>query len=210
MENVIEASADDILQDEQEYEYPDDISETVDAVLRVQKGPDPDAWTYLFNTYYGAVYAVIIRRLRNTDDAHETTQHVFQRAFSKIDQLREPKRFAGWIKRIAIHLSINHAKRTKKVFNIESFSSLEDRHGKDVADKLIGHESTAVLHKIISLLNAKDRDLIHEFYFNRRSLKELSAEHDAPLGTIKRRLFTARQRLRDIIQSCHPELVEVL
>jgi RNA polymerase sigma-70 factor (ECF subfamily) len=42
------------------------------------------------------------------------------------------------------------------------------------------------------------------FYFEGSSLKEMSEQFESPIGTIKRRLHTARGRLRDVISAMQP------
>jgi RNA polymerase sigma-70 factor (ECF subfamily) len=49
-----------------------------------------------------------------------------------------------------------------------------------------------------------DRETLWAFYFEGSSLKEMSEQFDSPVGTIKRRLHTARGRLRELLAAVQP------
>jgi len=49
-----------------------------------------------------------------------------------------------------------------------------------------------------------DRETLWAFYFEGSSLKEMSEQFESPIGTIKRRLHTARGRLREVIGAMQP------
>ncbi|MFV0443032.1 MAG: RNA polymerase sigma factor, partial [Planctomycetaceae bacterium] len=79
------------------------------TLVQHAQGGDREAFGSLISEFEPMVYGVIMRRLRNTAEASEVTQDVFVRALRKLDQLREPERFIGWLKRIAVRLAINRA-----------------------------------------------------------------------------------------------------
>src|SRR5437868_15531483 len=79
-------------------------------VVRAQSG-DREAFGRLAEQFQRTVYAVCLGRLGNPSEALELTQEVFLHALRRIDQLREPERFAGWVRQIAVRLAINRATR---------------------------------------------------------------------------------------------------
>ena len=62
-------------------------------------------------------------------------------------------------------------------------------------------EAKAGLHVGLSRLKPDDREALEAFYLRGRSLKQMAREFDAPVGTIKRRLHVARQRLKDVLEA---------
>ena len=60
---------------------------------------------------------------------------------------------------------------------------------------MLGRERTDQVHQGLNRLRTLDRKTLTAFYFDGRSLVEMSAEFDSPVGTIKRRLHVARKRL---------------
>ncbi len=178
--------------------------ELLQTVLQAQAG-NRDAFGQLVTHYESSVFAVVYRRLRNSAEAAEVTQDVFLRAFRKLDQLREPERFVGWLKRIAVRLSINRAVRRppEVICAPESFAFI----GGDQSaphDRLFANERATQLRASLSLLRRMDRETLEAFYFEGQSLKEMSARFSSPVGTIKRRLHTARARLKDALCDFQP------
>ena len=64
-------------------------------------------------------------------------------------------------------------------------------------ERVVANENAACVRECLGHLRDLDRQTLVAFYFEGRSLQEMSADFDSPVGTIKRRLHTARNRLRD-------------
>ena len=173
-------------------------------VIRAQLG-DTDAFGDLFNQFYGKVYGIVMQRLRNTAEADEVTQEVFLRAYRKLDQLIEPAAFSGWLCQIAARLTINRAVRRppEMAFEPSSFDVLHDAPESPDAE-ILQSEDAQQLRDGLDRLGDLDRRTLVAFYFDGQSLKEMSVRFDSPVGTIKRRLHTARHRLRDVMASVQP------
>src|SRR5579871_5191354 len=83
-------------------------------VLKAQQGCRA-SFGELVSRFETTVFAIALRRLRNQAEAAELTQDVFIQAMRKLDQLREPERFPGWLRRITVRLAINRAVRRPPV-----------------------------------------------------------------------------------------------
>ncbi|MEX0716211.1 MAG: sigma factor, partial [Planctomycetaceae bacterium] len=81
-----------------------DTQRIVELVRLAQRG-DREAFGRLVEHFDDTVFWIVLRRLRNRSEAREVAQEVFLRAMRKIDQLRQPERFAGWLRRIAVRMS---------------------------------------------------------------------------------------------------------
>src|SRR5262245_39395040 len=79
-------------------------------VRRAQAG-DRAAFGELVVRFQGAVYASALTRMRDPQEAQELTQEVFVHAMRKIAQLRDPRCFAGWLRRITARMAINRLTR---------------------------------------------------------------------------------------------------
>ena len=66
-------------------------------------------------------------------------------------------------------------------------------------DRMMAREDAAQLREGLDRLRALDRETLIAFYFEGRSLQEMSDQFASPIGTIKRRLHTARIRLRETL-----------
>ncbi|AMV16787.1 RNA polymerase sigma factor [Planctomyces sp. SH-PL14] len=174
-------------------------------LVRQAQAGCPAAFNQLVQQFEGTVFAIVMRRLRNSAEAAEVTQDVFVRMLRKLDQLREPERFVGWLKRIAIRLSINRAVRRphETTQAPETFDAFRTRPDVPI-DGLVRQEQAREVKKGLSRLRKLDRETLVAFYFEGQSLKEMSDRFSSPVGTIKRRLHTARARLKDALGELQP------
>lgn len=177
----------------------------ISLVMAAQQG-DREAFGELAMEFQSSVFAVVMKRLRNTAEALEVTQDVFVRAMRKLDQLREPIRFVGWLHRIAVRLSINRAVRRPQetVQSPEIFNSYSESSVSEPWERIVNVEECEQLRAGIGRLRALDRDTLTAFYFQGQSLQEMSVQFGSPVGTIKRRLHTARHRLREQLADMQP------
>ena len=171
-------------------------AETVaDFVIAAQNG-DREAFGTLVERYERAIYNVAMSRLRNHAEAQELCQDVFLQALLKIHQLREPAAFGGWLRSIAVRMSINRAMRAGGTVSTEP-EIIEAWHSHDetpLCNALVAEQKDQVRCGI-ARLNEMDRRTIESFYFHGNSIVQMSDHFAAPVGTIKRRLHVARKRL---------------
>jgi RNA polymerase sigma-70 factor (ECF subfamily) len=170
-------------------------------VRRAQSG-DREAFGALVEQFQPTVYAIGLRRLGNHSDALELAQEVFLHVLERIDQLREPERFAGWLRQVAVRMAINRATRrvappSVEVSVLEGASEVDD----GPLDQLITRERADRVWEALGSLKSLDREALDAFYIRGHSLVEIAEMLEVPLGTVKRRLHTARKRLRLALES---------
>ena len=170
-------------------------------VVRAQRG-DREAFGELVEQFERTVHAICLRRLGNPSEALELTQEVFLHVMNRLDQLREPERFAGWLRQVAARMAINRATRKVQPPSVEA-EVLEAAgvHRHDPLDELIARERAQRLWEGLARLKALDRETLEAFYIKGQSLIEIAEALDTPIGTIKRRLHTARKRLKAELQA---------
>jgi RNA polymerase sigma-70 factor (ECF subfamily) len=141
-----------------------------------------------------------LARLRDADEAQELTQDVLVHAFVKLGQLRHPAAFPGWLRQITARMAVNRMVRrgTRAVGGETTAPGLDTATAPQASpvEHLISREQAEQVRKGIDRLNPMDRETLLAFYFRGQSLDQMSREHEAPIGTIKRRLHVARNRLR--------------
>ena len=166
-----------------------------ELVVAAQQG-NTEAFGELASRFERMVYIVCMQRLRDHAEAQEVSQDVLIKAFEKLHQLQEPKAFPGWLKSIAVRQSINRCTRRPPTIAVEphTIDRTDTRHEAPF-DLLLANERCDQLHDGLDRLATMDRSTLVAFYLEGQSLKEMSNEFSAPLGTIKRRLHVARKRL---------------
>jgi len=166
---------------------------------------DREAFGMLVTQFERTVFAIVLKRLRCRAEALEVSQDVFMQVMRKLPQLREPERFCGWLRRIAVRMAINRAvRRPKEVFNDGSTLEAVKNERDNPLESILRKEHADQLREGLKELRPLDRETLHAFYFEGRSLQEMSHDFDSPVGTIKRRLHTARNRLRDHLSKLQP------
>ncbi len=172
-----------------------EIRPTADLVRAAQAG-NRDAFGELFERFQPTILAIAMRRLGNASDAHELVQDVFIQAMTKLDQLRTPECFIGWMRQITVRMSINRAVRRAPSVAVEpEVLEATVTTNDSPFDIALASERKDQVQDGLSRLKDLDRETLQAFYVEGQSLIEMADQFEAPIGTIKRRLHTARKRL---------------
>ena len=145
----------------------------------------------MVNRYQRSVFNVALRMLGNVQDAEDVTQTVFGNAFAALESYDPKYRFFSWIYRMTVNESLNTLKRRREVVSLDgSF---------DVPAPEATSDSDAEERVARALLELKpdDRAVVVLRHFVSFSYEEISDVLEVPVKTVKSRLFTARERLRD-------------
>lgn len=181
----------------------DDITKLVDAA----KLGNREAFGELVSRFEKSIFAYALTKVREPLDAQELTQEVFVHAMRKLPQLRDARCFGGWLRQITARMAINRHTRKAPCFGTEpEILDSVAGVGNDPAKELELTEAKAGLHAGLAELKPDDRATLEAFYLRGWSLKKMAREFEAPVGTIKRRLFVARQRLKEVLGAEHEDM----
>jgi RNA polymerase sigma-70 factor, ECF subfamily len=177
------------------FETEDETTSLEYLVAAAQAG-DREAFGELATRFEPMVYSIALRRLSNHSEAQELCQEVLVKAMQKIEQLKVPAAFAGWLRSITVRMAINRQVRRAPTIATEP-------HALDATcvvlntplDAALANERAAQVRGGLAQLGDLDRTTLEAFYVRGESLSQMSAAFDAPIGTIKRRLHVARKRL---------------
>lgn len=169
---------------------------TVAVLVQSAQLGDREAQSALYERYHGSALALAYRKLGNWDEAEELVQDVFIHAFDRVEQLRVPEAFGGWLRQIVRRMAINRMTRRRVAVGMDQIAleSIATRETNPLDDLLDG-ESCQQVRCGLDRLGEIDRLTLEAFYIGGQSLLEMAEKFDAPLGTIKRRLHVARKRL---------------
>lgn len=157
---------------------------------------DRDAFGELFQRHERQVFAIAYRRLSDRDEADEMVQDVFIQAWRKLSQLSQAEAFSGWLRQITVRMSINRGtRRAKLAFIDQEILEATAEPGQDAQAELVREETRKRLHEQLAQLKELDRATLVAYYIEEQSMLQMAEHFGAPVGTIKRRLHTARQRL---------------
>jgi RNA polymerase sigma-70 factor (ECF subfamily) len=171
---------------------------------------DEQAFAELMKRYRKPVYHMILKMVRNVDDAEDLTIEAFAKAFRNLSRFKKDYTFSTWLFRIATNNAIDFI-RKKKLETMSLDSSFKDDSGEavtiDVEDnELNPMEETIKSQKIelirifVDKLPPKYQRLVKLRYFDELSYEEIAKELEAPLGTVKAQLHRARELMYDLVK----------
>jgi len=163
------------------------------AVARCRDG-DTEAFGELVERYERVVFNLVMRMVRDHDEAGDITQTVFVRAFEKLGTFDPRYRFFSWLYRIAINQSLNHLQGRRRFQEIDSGigGSLPRPDAEFVQSEMTEH-----LHRALAALKFDYRIVLILKHFLLLSYREIGEILELPEKTVKSRLFSGRQLLRD-------------
>jgi RNA polymerase sigma-70 factor (ECF subfamily) len=177
-----------------------DVPEPGESTIDRARAGDRTAYGELVRRFRPAIYDVLLTWLRDPAEADDVAQEVFLHSMRKIGQLRDVRCFGAWLRQIAVRLALNRLNRRRPVASLgPTREALLPGGGDGPLDEIVRAEEQDKVREGLRHLKPLDRAMLEAFYLRSRTLREMSEEFDAPLGTIKRRLHTARQRLRELL-----------
>jgi RNA polymerase sigma-70 factor (ECF subfamily) len=143
-----------------------------------------------FRVAYGVV--------RHREYAEDIAQEALTKAYRNLRMLRRPDRLRAWLVRITWRLAIDHQRSAKRRGNRESAPTTAAMP-QDAADVLASRERSTRLWAAIDALPEKLRIVTVLAGIEEHDIREVGLLLDLPEGTVKSRLFLARQRLRELL-----------
>ena len=148
----------------------------------------------LVRRYEKPLYNAAFRMLGSRDEAADVVQGTFLKAIENLGQFNPKYKFFSWIYRIAINESINQINRRKREAPLDEFGASTARSPDELADSLrIGN----LVQSRLLELQEEHRAVIVLRHFSGLSYRDMSEVLQIPEKTVKSRLFTARQQLKD-------------
>lgn len=164
-------------------------------IERCRKG-DRQALEVLIGEYQRPLYNAAYRILGNPDDAADATQAAFLKAFEHLDQYKPEFRFFSWIYRIAINESINQLKRGKRLQPLGDNEVAGESSAGPEAEAAYGDLSREIQLGLMALTEDY-RTVIVLRHFSECSYRQISEILQIPEKTVKSRLYSARQLMKD-------------
>ena len=178
-------------------------------VARIIEG-DRDRFSELVARYEKRVINYVYRITHRYEDAHDLAQEIFVKVFLAIDRYDPKYQFSTWLFRIAQNSAID-ALRKKSIAEVPISRPTDDEPSGKERDFADGGVSPYRALKVKQLGKAIDkavenlppdyRELIQLRHFAELSYEEIATMKKLPLGTVKNKLFRARNLLKDALDS---------
>ena len=178
-----------------------------ELVTRILRG-DEEVFEVLVDRYKLRLFRFVSRYLGDPEDARDVTQEVFFKLYAALDSYDPKYRFSTWAFRIAGNAAIDQLRR-KRIralpLELPSDDESEGRRidpvdGKpDPLEELARSRLREALDLAIEKLPDDYRELISLRHYGELAYEEIAELKGMPLGTVKNKLFRARQALRDLL-----------
>lgn len=181
-------------------------AEDIALVKRVQQG-DKQAFNILVLRYQHKVCDIAYKFVSNPVDANDIAQEAFIRAYKSIDSFRGESSFYTWMFRVTsnvakTYLEVNNKHRYAVDVDDPEFNSKHDVHGMLVSNE--GPDALFDSHELSNIINEALNELPEDLKralllreVKGLSYDEISEIMESPLGTVRSRIFRARQHIEE-------------
>lgn len=177
-------------------------------VARILEG-DRDRFTELVKRYEKRIINYVYRITHRYEEAHDLAQEIFVKVYLALDRYDPKYQFSTWLFRIAQNSAID-ALRKKTVAEVPIAAKSDDEDGRDreFADggvspyrALKNKQLGAAIDYAVANLPPDYRELIQLRHFAELSYEEIASMKKLPLGTVKNKLFRARNLLKEQLET---------
>lgn len=181
------------------------LSEDLDSelVLRVQRG-DKSAFDLLVIKYQHRLVHLVNRYVKDPHEAQDVAQDAFIKAYRALGDFRGDSAFYTWLYRIAINTAKNYLlSRSRRHYDyevdvqdaeqVEAAPQLRDIETPE--DLLMNEQVVRVIREAIEALPEEMRIAITLREFEGMSYEEIAEAMDCPIGTVRSRIFRAREAI---------------
>ena len=169
-------------------------------VLECQTG-SKKAMTLLVKRWHAKLCKQAYWYTKDSDQAKDIAQDSWGVILKKIQFLKDPNSFGSWAIMITTRKSIDWLRKQKKERN-NLESNYELPHSTTIDDRTLDNDNVHVtVRNAIRELPERQQQVLNLFYLEEFSIQLISEILDISIGTVKSRLFTAREKLKTILKN---------
>jgi RNA polymerase sigma-70 factor (ECF subfamily) len=191
-----------------ENERKQEDKKLIDLALRGEE----TAFKALLEKYRNLVFSIMLKMVRNKQEAEDLTQEAFMKAFASLSSFNDEFAFSTWLMKIASNNCIDFLRKKKlKTYSIhEPIQYKDEKIEIEIPDldpsperTLIQSERSNMIEKTINELPERYRYVIILRHKEEKSYEEIAEIMNLPLGTVKAQIFRAREilnkRLKEVL-----------
>lgn len=183
----------------------------VGAWVHQAQAGDEEAFGELVRFYHTRIYGVVMRVVRQPDDAREVAQNSWVKAWQRLDSYQGEARFFTWIYRIALNTAMDHLRKVNRQREVP----LEDEEGREARpapewggsvmsrpdEAAENDEIRQAFTEALEGLSAEHRTALVLREVEGRSYREIASLLGCRTGTVMSRLFYARRAIQEKMRS---------
>ena len=184
-------------------------SDDIDSVLiKKAKNGNKGAFNILVNKYYTRVYASLFSFTKSKEDSEDLAQQTFVKIWQQLHSFRGESAFFTWVYRIAINLAKNYVAssgyKKQKINTSIDESEIEINSYEDLESIVIHNQSLSNINNYINKMPESLKTAFTLREVKGKSYEEISIITDTPIGTVRSRIFRARE---SIIEYMNTEII---
>jgi RNA polymerase sigma-70 factor (ECF subfamily) len=179
-------------------------------IVQARRG-DRAAFQALFQKYQRRVYAVALGVVKRPEDAMDIVQDAFIKVHRHLDSFQGTSSFYTWLYRIVMNLGIDHVRKHRKVVEWGDDAPLDQAAGDrtliprmpdtNPSQTVVRRELSDKIRQALDTLPEYHRAVIVLREVEGMSYEEIAEVLNVPKGTIMSRLFHARRKMQDQLQT---------
>ncbi len=172
------------------------------VIEKIKKG-DIDSYSILINEYQNDIYSLCLSIVKNVDDDLDLTQEAFLISYENIKNFKQEAKFSTWVYRIAYNLCVNFIKRKGEIFTLEDEDiinvEIEDKTS-SIWEEIEKDERVKMISEGLKRIKDSDSLIIELKDIKGLTYEEISTILSIPMGTVKSRLYRARENLKKVVE----------
>jgi RNA polymerase sigma-70 factor (ECF subfamily) len=169
---------------------------------------DAQEFESFMRNYQNMVFSAAMRLLARQAEAEDVVQEVFLKAFKHFPELRDNPRAGGWLRTVAVNLSLNHLSRYRSRWTFFSELFHSDEAGpepelaavQDVNEEAAAQDRRDLVEDALRKLPASQRVPLVLFHMEELRYEEIAAKLGVSLGKVKTDIFRGREALRKTLE----------
>jgi RNA polymerase sigma factor (sigma-70 family) len=178
--------------------------EATSDLLLVQRAKEnySPAVAELIDRYKGMVYTIAYKVLKDRDEAEEVAQASFVKAFTKISLFRMDSSFSSWLYRITYNTAISRTREKKREleYQQETVATVSFEQQARAFSDLEQDDRKRFLNLAMQQLSSDDSLLLILFYYDGKSMEEISQITGYTESNVKVKLYRARKKLHEELE----------
>jgi len=172
-----------------------------DLLQRARRG-DGDAFGMLVVRHQDRIYTGVLRFCGDAEDARDIAQRAFINAWRRLDSFKEDSAFSTWMYRIAFNESVSFRREggRRRAASLDGEKAAEPADDRRPGDRMESAEAQGKVQEALNRLDPEERKILILKELEDRSYDEIAEILEVPKGTVRSRLFRARESLRDVLR----------
>jgi len=172
-----------------------------EIIESVKKGNHSD-FAILIDRYKNRAFSMLLRMLKNEQEAEEVLQDCFLKAFNALVSFRQEAKFSTWFYRIVYNTALTKLSGKKRkveneMLSVDDYTYIVDDAGFNALEK---KDIAEVVTKLVQKLPPRYGTIVNMFYIDGMSCEEISEVISTSVSNVKVLLHRSRSLLRDILE----------